>query len=368
MSPKVSIVLPTYNGEKYIEESIKSIINQTFHDWELIIVDDCSTDNTPYIVRQYEKQDNRIRVIQNLENKKLPLSLNIGFADAKGEYLTWTSDDNIYIENAIELMNAELDRSKDIYMVYAGMINIDEYGKEIDRIKLYSEKELPINNIIGACFMYRREVYQKVGGYDANLFLVEDYDYWLRILEKFDGIKPIPEYLYLYRKHSGSLTERRKKTIEEQLEKLKRKHIETLLKKYKADKSVICQLYFDWIEQGYDVNEIQNKVFEFVPELRNEKRIIEHDKVIIFGAGEIGIKAKELLNEKAVAFVDNDKTKWGQYKEGINIISPAEIMSSKNSVDIVLAVSKKYIYEIIVQLATIGIHNFSTFQSLSMEK
>ena len=102
--PKVSIVLPTYNGEKFIKESIESVLNQTFEDWELIIVDDCSTDGTLEIIKEYLKKDYRIHLIHNETNRKLPLSLNIGFRKSMGEYLTWTSDDNIYHADAIEKM------------------------------------------------------------------------------------------------------------------------------------------------------------------------------------------------------------------------------------------------------------------------
>ena len=97
-----SIVLPTYNGEEFLSNSIESVINQTFQDWELIIVNDCSTDNSLSIAEEYFKKDNRIRIINNAENKKLPESLNIGFREAKGDYFTWTSDDNEYYPNAIE--------------------------------------------------------------------------------------------------------------------------------------------------------------------------------------------------------------------------------------------------------------------------
>ena len=129
--PKISIVLPTYNGEKYIQESIESIINQTFKDWELIIVNDCSNDDTSLIVNEYIKKDNRIRVINNNENKKLPASLNVGFNNAKGEYYTWTSDDNLYKNIALEVMYDFLEKNKKYQMVCAGMNYVDENGKKL---------------------------------------------------------------------------------------------------------------------------------------------------------------------------------------------------------------------------------------------
>ena len=115
--PKVSIVLPTYNGEEYISNAIESIINQTYNDWELIIVNDCSNDNTLDIINKYALADSRISIIINNQNMKLPESLNIGFRNAKGDYLSWTSDDNMYDSKAIEKMVHYLDSNPNDNMV-----------------------------------------------------------------------------------------------------------------------------------------------------------------------------------------------------------------------------------------------------------
>ncbi|HXL56803.1 MAG TPA: glycosyltransferase family 2 protein, partial [Chitinophagaceae bacterium] len=104
LQPAISIVLPTYNGSKYIRTSIESCLNQTFTDFELIIVNDCSTDNTASIIEEYAAKDSRIIIIHNAFNKKLPLSLNTGFDIAKGKYHTWTSDDNYFAPNALEIL------------------------------------------------------------------------------------------------------------------------------------------------------------------------------------------------------------------------------------------------------------------------
>ena len=98
-NPKVSIVLPTYNGARYLKSSVESCLNQTHKNIELVIVDDCSTDETPDIVRSYN--DPRIRYVRNETNQRLPRSLNIGFALATGDYLTWTSDDNEFLPHSI---------------------------------------------------------------------------------------------------------------------------------------------------------------------------------------------------------------------------------------------------------------------------
>src|ERR1043165_1952652 len=95
-NPVISIVLPSFNGSTYLSKSIDSCLSQTYSNLELILVDDASTDDTPRIMQQYAAQDSRVRVLQNATNRKLPASLNIGFRAARGRYLTWTSDDNLY--------------------------------------------------------------------------------------------------------------------------------------------------------------------------------------------------------------------------------------------------------------------------------
>ena len=211
-NPLISIVLPTYNGSRYLAKSVESCLSQSYRDIELIIVNDCSTDETRAIAENYAMADSRVRIINNDTNKRLPHSLNIGFASAKGEFLTWTSDDNYYMVNAIEVMVDHLKKKPDIGLVYADMWFIDDTGD----IRGYSRSvllngtvsDLPIYNTVGACFMYRRAVWKVIGGYDAEKELVEDWDYWLRVWLKFK-IEHIPQGIYYYRQHQETLTEKR---------------------------------------------------------------------------------------------------------------------------------------------------------------
>lgn len=203
---KVSIVLPTYNGEMYIKQSIDSILKQTYQDFELIIVDDCSTDQTNDIINEYEKKDNRIHVIRNDVNQKLPESLNIGFSECSGDYYTWTSDDNIYYEEAIEKMVSFLERNTKINFVFTCEEFIDKNGNHIGyREHPQDMNEMYCNNIVSACFLYRKMVHDELGGYDTSKFLIEDYDFFRRAYIKW-GMGYIPEILYSYRRHSASLS------------------------------------------------------------------------------------------------------------------------------------------------------------------
>lgn len=164
---KVSIVLPTYNGENYIKDSIQSVLEQSYKNWELIIVNDCSTDSTKEIVENFIKQDERIKLINNSQNKKLPASLNIGFENATGEYYSWTSDDNLYKKSAIEFMVNYLEKHQDVDLVSCNYDNIDENAKficEFEQNKKRTTLDLALYNNIGACFMYRKKITNILGG------------------------------------------------------------------------------------------------------------------------------------------------------------------------------------------------------------
>jgi glycosyltransferase involved in cell wall biosynthesis len=203
--PLVSIVLPTYNGARYLREAIESCLAQMYKNWELIVVDDCSQDATPQIIAEYMERDLRIRSIRHESNKKLPRALNTGHTAARGEYLTWTSDDNRLLAPALEELTAYLDQHPAIGLVYADSVLIDEAGRRVREYPSHPASQLAYMNAVGPCFLYRRAVYQSVGSYDPQLFMAEDYDYWLRVYRRFE-IARLPRTLYEYRWHGQSLT------------------------------------------------------------------------------------------------------------------------------------------------------------------
>lgn len=210
--PVVSVVLPTFNGERYLAESIQSVIDQTLTRWELIIVDDCSTDSTPDIIDRFAKRDPRIRNIRNEENYKLPASLNEGFALACGEYFTWTSDDNLYKPDALDTMVKYLNDHKELGGVYCDYTEIDEQGNHLSLQPAADWERLVEFDTVGACFLYRATVHQKVGLYDDSLFCAEDYDFWLRA-SMVSVFAPLHKDLYKYRLHGTSLTNTRQDQI-----------------------------------------------------------------------------------------------------------------------------------------------------------
>ncbi len=222
-SKKVSIVLPTYNGKRYIRETISSCLGQIYSNLELIVVDDASSAEIFQIINSYS--DKRIKYLRNKTNLGLSEALNKGFTISSGQYLTWQSDDNFYSPKAIAVMVEALEKNPKIDFVYANFYLIDEKGEIMGRGKTASPRILARYNCVGPCFLYRRMVYDRLGGFDTHFYLAEDYEYWLRIKSQFK-LQKLDKFLCYYRHHKNSLTFQHKIVgIEEQTIKAIGKYI-----------------------------------------------------------------------------------------------------------------------------------------------
>jgi len=223
----VSVVLPVYNGEAFVAEAVESVLAQSYASFELILVDDGSTDRTPEILAHYSDRP-KVRLLRQA-NGKLPAALNAGFAEARGEFFTWISDDNRMHPGMLAELVGFLESHGDVEMVYADEELIDERGAPAlnsDFCKLYQSPEgsnvlrrprdsgelnFIQNNFIGGCFLYRSWTARIVGDYSEQCFGFEDYDYWMRMNALF-RIAHLgkPDILYSYRLHPHSLTARDK--------------------------------------------------------------------------------------------------------------------------------------------------------------
>ncbi len=204
--PYVSVVLPTYNQAQFLPDALDSILRQTWKDYELIVVNDGSTDETPDILNNYQARYGFTLIHQ--ENQKLPRALNTGFRRAKGHYLTWTSSDNMMGATMLTTLVATLDHHPAIGMVYADWDVIDKEGKTLGTVNTfdYDRHLLMRINYINACFMYRRICQEAVGLYDPDYIYAEDWEYWWRVSTQFKLMR-VPKALYKYRVHGASLTE-----------------------------------------------------------------------------------------------------------------------------------------------------------------
>ena len=196
----VSIILPVKNGEKYIKNCIESILTQTYKNFELLIINDGSTDNTEEYCEVYKK-DPRVMLYSH-ENIGLPQTLNKGLSLCKGEYVTWISHDNIFYKEAIETMKDALDKFEDTDYVYASykVHGIDNGLRTAGRLLL---KDMLVNFEGSACFLWRKNDHV----YDSTLTGVEDYAYLLNLIYKSSGnIVNINKELYSFLTHENSQT------------------------------------------------------------------------------------------------------------------------------------------------------------------
>lgn len=209
-NPEISVVMSVYNGEKYLDQSIKSILNQTFKDYEFIIIDDGSTDYTSKILSSYK--DERIKIVKNEKNIGLTKSLNLGIRLAKGEYIARQDADDISDPSRLEKLFNVFEKDKYLGLVGSSFKIIDS-NHRILRIVNVPTAEEDIRNIIldhnpfcHGSVMFKREVINKIGGYREFFRYAQDYDLWLRISENY-RILNIGEVLYGWRKVKDSISE-----------------------------------------------------------------------------------------------------------------------------------------------------------------
>lgn len=204
----ISVLMPTYNVEKYVEEAVRSILSQTWANFELIIVDDCSTDKTFDILRSLANEDSRIRIFRNKENLKICQTLNRAWSHAKGNYIARMDGDDISTPDRFQVLMDFLYEHKKCDLVGSGMITIDENEKELSRPSfLKSNKYIRYFNRYKSCITHiwiaRREVYEKLNGY-REIPYAEDYDFVLRCIRLGYEVANADAYVYKVRIRNGN--------------------------------------------------------------------------------------------------------------------------------------------------------------------
>jgi glycosyltransferase involved in cell wall biosynthesis len=205
--PKVSIVIPVYNREKYLGIAVDSVLRQTYTDWELIISDDGSIDGSLDLAHNFALHDSRIRVL-TAEHKGAVHALIAGFSAATGELIGQLDSDDLLEPEAIELTVKALDERPEWGMVYTNYRDVDEQG-QLTRVGWrcsvpYSRVGILTTFMTFHFRLIRKSIYQEVGGFDANFDRIEDYELCMRLSE-MTQIGKIDEFLYQYRHHADSL-------------------------------------------------------------------------------------------------------------------------------------------------------------------
>ena len=210
--PKVSVVMSVYNGSRYLRESIESILSQSFTDFEFIIIDDGSTDNTWEILTQYSDRDRRIRLFQNEKNLGLTKSLNKGLRLARGEYIARQDADDVSLTQRFEKQVALLNNHPESVLASCNVEVINPEGKTVAKHEQACDSKfvawylLFYNHIAGhSQVMFRREPVIDLGGYCEARRYSQDYELWSRLI-KVGDIVILPEALQQQRLHNNSVS------------------------------------------------------------------------------------------------------------------------------------------------------------------
>lgn len=246
--PMVTVLMSVYNGERFLKEAIDSILNQTFTDFEFLIINDGSTDRSVEIIESYE--DPRIRLINNEKNLKLIASLNKGISLARGKYIARMDCDDVSMPDRLEKEVNFLENSLDYGLVGTYYTVIDGEGKDQynvsypssnELIKLFLSLNCPLahGSIMGRTELFKQNLYGSEESY-----AVEDYELWTR-MSKVTKIHNIPEYLFKYRIYGESFSDTKTQLMYNQTLEISKKLYINNKKEYKEliKKQILDDLY-----------------------------------------------------------------------------------------------------------------------------
>lgn len=202
---KISVIIPAYNYGHYLGQAIDSVLRQRFDDYEVIVVDDCSTDSTAEVLATYAA-DPRLRIVSHAENQGFIRSCHEAIGLAEGDYIIRVDADDFLDENALLVLSSALDANSELGLVYSDFTTVTADGEVLEYVRLPRARvedelmDIPAN---GAMMMFRKSCYETVGGYDLTLSSQDGYDLWLKFRNRF-AIDNVNLPLFYYRQHGAN--------------------------------------------------------------------------------------------------------------------------------------------------------------------
>ena len=291
-TPKISVIMSVYNCFPFLSESIKSVLVQPLKDFELIIVDDSSTDKSIEIIRKFMEKDKRIKLIKNKKNIGLTKSLNKGLKIAKGKYIARIDTDDISLPNRFQIQYQFMKENPNIFLTGGTAIIIDENEKEIKKYKpITNEGKLKkilkkCNAICHSTIMFKNE---KNNFYREKFYYSQDYDFYLKMLSEGKRLLNIPDVLIKYRitpEAISSLQRTKQKLFAEKAKEFYLQRLKTGKDKY----------------ESFNPNDILSRLdstYQYFPDIGTRNELIEKydikDKIVL---------EKEIGPYKFFKFVD----------------------------------------------------------------
>lgn len=211
LRPEITVLIPVYNGEKYLEQSLESVLNQTFKDFEVLVIDDGSTDDSIRILKRFAIIDDRVRVIQK-QNTGLIDTLNYGLAESVGKWIARMDQDDIAFPRRLELQHEKVDSDSSLVLVGGNFETINEANQKTRTYRLphlHSQLVERLYRLQGffphSSAMFNSEIARQIGGYEPQALYNEDWDLWLRLSAQ-GKIGLVSETIISIRKHSLQMT------------------------------------------------------------------------------------------------------------------------------------------------------------------
>jgi glycosyltransferase involved in cell wall biosynthesis len=207
LTPLVSIITPLYNSEKYISKTVESVIAQTYQVWELIIVDDCSIDNSVEIVDSFIKKEDRIKLIRLKKNSGTAIARNLGIKKARGDYIAFIDSDDLWLPRKLE-KQLRFMLENEYPFSYSSYERIDQKGKFLGVVGI--PKSVSYRQLLNTCYIGCLTVMLEKAFFDDISFPLirkrQDFGLWLKLLKEVDKAHGITECLAKYRVHNESIS------------------------------------------------------------------------------------------------------------------------------------------------------------------
>ena len=235
INPLITVYITNYNYGKFVKKAIDSVLNQTFKNFELIIIDDGSKDKSAKIIKQFQNKS-KIKVVFQ-KNKGLIVSNNLALRMSKAKYIMRLDSDDWLDPHALEIMFNILERNKKISLVFPDYYEVDKNGKIIGQVRRHDFKKVKLLDqpAHGACTMIRKENLLDIGGYDEEFNCQDGYYLWLKFIKKY-VVRNVNLPLFYYRQHQNSLTNNSKRIL------LNRSRIIRKLQKKENTKKIVALL------------------------------------------------------------------------------------------------------------------------------
>ena len=251
MKPEISVIMSVYNGETYLKEAIESVINQTFKNWELICINDCSTDSTNEILAEFASMDERIKVHTNEVNLKLPTSLNKAISLSSGKYIARMDADDICLPDRFEKQFKFMEENTEVVLsacrfmtVKNGVYMSGGAGGRCDNDAIKAMLFVT-NPILHPGVIAKAEVMKRLN-YDTTLTCTEDLELWTRMAMENQKMAILPECLLIYSLHDNQITSTTLERQHTEVTKIQQKYYGTLIQEMDEEMSkfYISGVYF----------------------------------------------------------------------------------------------------------------------------